>query len=617
MRSVLVEFHRFGDPGTGILRKHDRYLIAAGDCRVREFDLQFDHDELLDLLDGVRPGRNGKPADPTALAKLGDGVNQIVQPGSISELGQQAELIQVDLVVNAAEIGLLPFEALTGSDGRPLLIANPIELTRRVRGQFAEQSLRWPAEPRILFAWAAPVPTKVPHQEHLSALRDALNPWVPAGGPDGGGDTSAVLTILEEATLESISEACRQALDQGKPFSHVHLLAHGAQFGKNRKQRFGLALHTSDPFEPDIVEPERLCEALAPLRGQPVIVTLAACDSANDTNTILPQRSIAHQLHESGIPVVIASQLPLSFVGSEILVRQFYSEILSARDVRYALHQARMALYNDAARTVNDWASIVAYVRLPEGYAEHLIEVGLESVLASLKVIQGWSDRLVAAGAGDSEEVSRIESLLKGRIEELETCLPQSEKVKREGVVEETLGLLGSAEKRLAELRFEFGRKSGAPGWETAVRDGLDRSRSWYRKAFERNLSHHWTGTQFLSLEAVLSGDIKHPGHWHAAVLASRIAARDSDEIWPYVSLAELYLLASAAGQGDRIEEALAFIQDLKGRVPPGEEGRFLLESTERQLRRYAVWWTSANGYFPGGADLSAPAQRLADLIAS
>lgn len=616
MRSLMIEFHRFNAGATGILRQGDPYLIAAGDCPVRQFAMPVDQDPVLDLIDALRPRRDGRPCGPEPLKEVSALVTSILNPADLKELSQTADPVQIDVVVNAAELGLLPFEAVTDGEGQPLLARKDrvVELTRRVRGEFLEQSIRWPSRPRILFAWACPFGAcvEVPHEKHFAALRDALDPWAPAGGPEAG-DAGAVLTVLPHASLDAITACCREALEAGRPFSHVHLLAHGAPVGKGRKQRFGLAMHSADcAEEADIVTPEQLCEALEPLRGRPVILTLSACDSANDTNTILPERSIAHQLHASGIPVVVASQLPLSVAGSAIFVRHFYGALLAAADVRSALHDARAALVAASDQTGYDWASIVGYVRLPEGYADHLVEVGLDSILASLKVIQGWSDRLVASGASGEPQASRIEALLVGRIRSLEECLPKAKQLNRKGLLEEALGLLGSAEKRLAELRYRCGRGSGQTAWIERVRQGLLRSSAWYRYAFEQNLSHHWTGVQFLSLEAVLSGKIADPGHWHAAVLAAQIDARHEREIWAFGSLAELYMLAPLAGLPDQTVNAAQALDELRSRTLAAGPDRFPIDSTLRQLRRYSDWWTAANGYFPGAADLSSEAGRLA-----
>ena len=182
--------------------------------------------------------------------------------------------------------------------------------------------------------------------------------------------------------------------------------------------------------------------------------------------------------------------------------------------------------------------------------------------------------------------------------------LKESEETSRRGVFEENLGLLGSAEKRLAEVCFARSRLGDDAHWQQLMREALQRSRDWYRRAYRRNLSHHWTGVQQLSLEAALEGRIANPGHWHAAMAAADIDSengRPGDVIWALGSLAELYLLAPLAGQrlpADATKHALAQMKALVLAQPGGDT--FPLESTARQFRRYAEWWTSANGFFPG-----------------
>ena len=84
------------------------------------------------------------------------------------------------------------------------------------------------------------------------------------------------------------------------------------------------------------------------------------------------------------------------------------------------------------------------------------------------------------------------------------------------------------------------------------------------------------------------------------------------DAIWAMGSLIELCLLASLAGQNPLISEAKEVWAQMKQAVaalePPDP---FPIESTERQLRRYVGWWTTANGFFPGRSDLAAEAASL------
>jgi hypothetical protein len=622
MRSTLVEFHRFNDLSTGALRKGDSYLLAAASRPVCQFPMPLDQRDLWRLMRDLRYLTDGA-ARQMALAKVGEHVTRILDAEFLQEL-QTGELpLQIDLVVNAAELAALPFEAATDSERRPLFVRageEAIEVTRRVRHDFVESNARWPAQPRILFAWASPPGVEaVPHEEHQTALRNALRPWISVNDVTNSKPVSkGVLTTLAQASLASIRETCRTAMAAEKPkaFSHLHLLAHGYAIGQPGEQRFGIALHHSSNGELDPVSPEQIQEALEPLRGQPVVITLAVCDAANETNTLVPEKSIAYDLHVSGFPVVVASQLPFTVAGSRLMVEHFYGALLAGRDVRTALHEARVALYENQNRAGHDWASLVGYVRLPEDYADHLLDVRLEAVMAALRTVQADSDELIKSKEYDPGRFHQIEELLRGRIQDLKLFLKESAKSKRAGVMEENLGLLGSSQKRLAELYFELGRRSGSADWNEPMRSALQKARDWYHQGYEHNLSHHWTGVQYLSLEAVLNGRILNPGLWHAAVEAALIGQRDPKEYWAHGSLAELYLLGPSAGAVSSFEAAAKVIDEMKARVAEhGKGDRFPLESTERQLRRYTDWWTNGNGFFPGTSDYATRAEQLLQVL--
>src|SRR5262249_26123196 len=212
---------------------------------------------------------------------------------------------------------------------------------------------------------------------------------------------------------------------------------------------------------------------------------------------------------------------------------------------------------------------------------------------------QTYSDEVITNPGCPAEVFERVARLLAGRIGDLEKFLKDPNEPKRPGVLEENRGLLGSAEKRLAELHFERYRRGHAGEWRQQAGDALRRARDWYRQGFQGNLSHHWTGVQYLSLEAALEGQIKDSDLWHAAVAAARIAASNPKEYWAQGSLMELYLLAPLAGQGSQEDAATAALTAMKLRVNNAGSDRFPLESTEHQLRRYRTWWTTANGFFP------------------
>jgi len=618
MRSLLLEFHRFNSLNSGIWRAGDPYLVASASHPVREYRMTMDQDEFLDLMVDLRY-QGEADARLTALDKVGKLATQFLGTDSLTDISdvKSDELLQLDLVVNPAELAALPFEAATDSEGRPLFARaeQAVVLTRRVRHDFSESRTRWPVSPRILYAWASPSGMDVPFQEHERVLLAALEPWIPAQKGSGSvPDPSGVMTTLPEVSLPALARKCQAAVDEGKPYTHVHVLAHGYPIGRAHRARFGMALH-SENDDLQAVTPEELEEALAPLVGHAVVVTLATCDAASSTNTATSKRSIAHNLHMLGFPIVVASQLPFTKPGSTLTIETFYKAQLAGEDVRLALHQARVALYQSQSKTGHDWASLVGYVQLPEGYADHLRDVRLQSVLASLKTMQGWSDKLVEEGNKDAALFDRVAQQLQERIVALDRFRKDAENIGRPGVLGENLGLLGSAEKRLAELCFVRSKLGEAARWQQSMREALQRSRDWYRKCAQKNLSHHWTGVQYLSLEAILDGRIANPGRWYAGVEAANLDRENGtpiDGIWALGSLAELYLLAPLAGQTLPAGSARKALAEMKARVVAEAGGdTFPLESTERQLRRYVDWWTAANGFFPGTSDLAAEAGNL------
>ena len=622
MRSLLLEFLRFNNLKTGMWHQGDPYLVATGsEYPVRQFTSPLEHEDFLDLMLALRYQGNAQER-LIALKKIGEIAANLLGTDSLTEISNGAFPLQLDLVVNPAEVAAMPFEAATDSEGRALFARGDaaLVLTRRVRHAFAETRARWPASPRILYAWAAPPGARdVPSQEHENALRTVLKPWLPVGhGTGSTPGSNDVLTALAETTLEGLEEACRNAVEKKKPFTHVHLLAHGYPVGDAHRQHFGMALHAKDG-DLHAVTPEELGKALAPLVGHTVVVTLATCDAGNLTNTITSKRSIAHGLHELGFPIVVASQFPFTVPGSHLMVETFYQALLGGKDVRIALHKARVALYDSREKTGHDWASLVGYARLPEGYADHLVDVGLECVLASLKTMQGWSDELVKQGNKALASFDEVAQQLRARIEALEGFSKEPENAGWRGILDENVGLLGSAEKRLAELCFVRARLGDAAHRHQLMRAALERSRNWYQRGSETNLSHHWTAVQSLSLEAVLDGRIADPGRWHAAVTAAKIDKRNAKPsaiIWALGSLIELYLVAPLAGQSPPVDAARNALAEMKAlvREQPGGD-TFPLESTERQLRRYVNWWTAANGFFPATTDLASEAERLLEEL--
>jgi hypothetical protein len=215
----------------------------------------------------------------------------------------------------------------------------------------------------------------------------------------------------------------------------------------------------------------------------------------------------------------------------------------------------------------------------------------------------------LAQEGASREKMQHLRIALEREIQELEKLLTET----RDGrELDENRGLLGSAEKRLAEVCFHQFHDEEAV---KASREALKRARQWYQQAFRDNPFHHWTGVQYLALDAALTGTIDR-NDWKTAYRAAEVERSRENEYWAHGSLAELALLGGIMGaQTD--ENAETYLQEMRARIerlenPPDYDP---FESTRLQLRRYVDWWRNEQGFFPGIPDLASEAERLAGLL--
>jgi hypothetical protein len=68
-----------------------------------------------------------------------------------------------------------------------------------------------------------------------------------------------------------------------------------------------------------------------------------------------------------GVPWVVASQFPLTVVGSVVLGEDLYDELLQGTDPRIALHRVRQHLATRFGDR-HDWATLVAYASFPRDF---------------------------------------------------------------------------------------------------------------------------------------------------------------------------------------------------------------------------------------------------------
>ncbi|APR82400.1 High-affnity carbon uptake protein Hat/HatR [Minicystis rosea] len=383
-RTVTLELLRHGPSNNQLLSPLTPYLALSGNYDAETVHVGFEHVQMMRRMRDLRY-QGGRAHEAAALEEASNEVSRIISTirsltAEISSVPRgRRDVIHLRLVLSAAELSLLPFELIKSPAGFPghgqwlsLQTAAPIALTREVR-RVSATTIRWPDRPRILVVAAAPPGVAaVPLRAHLLALRWALKHWLYKGTSE---ELGKHVTVLPRATIAAVREACAEAAGRGEPYTHVHVLAHGVpdEAIVDGIHGYGLAFHADgDPNRMDVVSGTRLAAALrchpsGPAGGDlaaPAVVTVASCDSANVGDVIAPGASIAHQLHEAGVPLVLASQFPLSVRGSVIMTETVYTRLLRGEDPRTLVHDLRQTLHV-ACPDTHDWASVVAYAALP------------------------------------------------------------------------------------------------------------------------------------------------------------------------------------------------------------------------------------------------------------
>lgn len=640
MHTVIIEILRAGESHSHELSEKTKYIALCGshphveltiDCNQETFS---NYKKMLRYFESDEQQRQkGIRFFEQLITKIFDDI----VPLRIE--GQTEDWLHLRLVITPRELAQLPFElALTpeGFMGHPLkrFLLNPqrlTTLTREVR-QIGTLRYNWPYKPRILFAWAGP-DAGVPYREHSDALIKIVKHFARPikNSAEPVPDIAPLITFLKEASLKSIKEKVRTSIEEGNPYTYIHLLAHGSSSENSETEEFKLVLHDNDnPSLAHETNGEELANALLAANGNqtffPAVVSVMACDSSNEGSLFIPAGSIAHQLHRSGVPCVFASQFPLSVEGSVNLVSTLYKRLLITRDdPRIALYQTRNDLFNS---TIHDWASLLAYVRFPEDIDEQLKENHLKILLQSLKTANAWSDHLLQykdelAPGKKAVWFENVDKQLDEAIKDLENLL-KTDIHRRKERYSEHYGLLGSAFKRKAEHLFRLAifHPQNADSLLAESKKALMFSKVWYQRGFEKQLNH-WNAVQYLSLTAITEGNISGPSIKDIWTITKLLAENDAKEnndtitrIWAWGSLAELYLLAPLkiqANEKEIIEEeteiALFYLKkiaraefDFIEELPKiGADIKFARESTFRQFERYINWWPEV--YKSAGVD--------------
>lgn len=592
-------------PGTerhkgGSLRPDDRFIVIQGKyADIRDRGLEMSHDDLCGELATLNDRRDDKAPDRgKVMDRLGDTAAQVLGPKNWT---LNDSPLHIDLVLSSADLWSFPFELLRDEDGPVFArVQRAAILTRRNRG-IEPDSHPWPIVPRVLFAYATPAEdlSEGLIEDHERALETALEPRTKAQS----------LHALCMATPGALARAMATARDEGRPFTHVHILAHGKELDK--PGRWGLRLGGLDGRA---IPPETIADALQPVAGLPAVVSLAACESANQAASWSADPSLAQAIHEKGIAIVLASQFPLGVENSVHLTRAFYRPLLRGDDVRLAIHAARLELQQRDADGP-DWSALVTYAHLHESYVDQLDAVAIGHEMAILKELRNR----IEWGRGSNHNAAEyrdVEALLVERTESIEGLLERRPGLTREQRTE-FLGVLASAYKRLGEIRQRLAFDHEDAAKATAATESFGIAKVRYGDAFDADRARHWPVTQRLALQAVTEGCIDEADWKVANSLANVDLQHENEPEWAYGTLAELALLRLLLDDGqhpDAASNALTMLVETVNTVEDADD--YAIQATRDQLARYVDVWTKGQGFFQTReVDLSQPAQELIEIL--
>ncbi len=679
INKVTLEILRHGPPHNQLLSPLTEYLALCGNHDCVSVRVPYEQSHFLARHRSLTYGEGG-PASAVArqdremaLRITAQEIGKILAgvPGLNAELSRaksEDELTHLEIVLSASELALLPFELADAASGfpgagQPLTLQTevPLCLTRRVRW-IDNDHFSWPTDPKILCAIASPPDYRsVPAAKHLAAFKQVLDPWIRRKVGEERADSldrelAAHLTILPQASAAQIAKAIKQG-----DYTHLHILAHGVEYKDGYDRRFGLALHDHrDPARTDLVSASRLATIVRPYErhdarlAAPAVVTLASCHGAGQGSVVGAGSSIAHALHEAGVPLVVSSQFPLSFAGSVLMVRQLYHGMLWGNDPRTSINDLRRQLKSQVSKT-HDWASLVTYAALPAKIDRQLADLkfwqakrAIEAAFYYLesdrdvwepKRQEGESPQVDDTADADRSAVYRqlLERLARARIRldelvehddanRVETGRPLLPPAASSWV----RGLLASTAKREAEVRWLQADPRERTRWSEVLRQARD----WYGKAFEADRTQAWALAQEVALSSVLArrrelGAWKERlrYRWQAAYGLLHRDLEGSDRqrtIWAHSNLIEVHMIwLLICGQSDQpleepfqreVERARKLVRrhltemlEMVGERDPE------IRSRRRQVERYAGFFLKTEQ--PAGAEPDVEAGLPVDQI--
>lgn len=601
IRNVTVELLRSGPSHNQLLSPLTLYLGICDEAEAGIVTLPFEHATFLRRI-GVMRYEAHRTADKmpelramgVEMAKVLGAIPRL--PGSLTgDNAGRDTLVHLSLVLSASELALLPFELAKMPIGPTAWTESwmvlqsrvPVVVTRRTRN-VAKRETPWLQNPRVLFisAETAPdAPDSVPFAEHRLELINAVRPFLFPEDREAevsrGGQREQFgqwLTILRKPRFDEVVAECAR-----HRYTCIHVLAHGDVDDSQGDKSFGLRLHPRD----GVISGERLASAFTTLHEgrihRPDVVSLATCDSANSAAGVMaPGASIAHVLHQAGVPLVLASQFPLSKAGSVLVARDFFSGLLWGEHPWVLLHRVRTNLHGSMGSGEHDWASLVVYeaLNLDTFKLDQACYTQChQAMLAAWMDDDGVEDRLpdvdLAGGPAVRDVVGRWKA------DQVIPRLPVQSKyfgmralaLRADGQLQNAIDALNSVDRHFRRIdalaEYEARVAASCRELEGAIQDYETALLGFLVKDGQGMNAPYRSLVALLRLRTVL-GRANAPGTWETArfwLRATLSESLDVDErIWAWACLTELWLLRTL--HDDTTERTLA---DEEARKAAGE----------------------------------------------
>jgi hypothetical protein len=322
--------------------------VRLGSATPRELTVDWDEvwHPLVTNLRGTVGTQQGRQAVREAFLPFLDDAQLESLPATLErQLGPASgsTAVQVDLTVvsAAAELFMLPWELLPIGE-RPLGVC-PGAVVHYRMAHVAVREVAEPAQGRVLFAWSVSA-GGVMEREHVEAVTQALGPsWV---------KFDPATDVIAHASFQAVREALVRGRSEGRPYTVLHVLCHGARQGETAS----LCLTEPGGTEVQHVVGDELLSLLAEHADNLQLVILSACHGGDGGGE---EGSLVQYAHSAEIPAVIGSRMQLSTISSVRLCGALYRGLVRVGEEPASLDEAFVA----ARLAVNEpghasWASL-------------------------------------------------------------------------------------------------------------------------------------------------------------------------------------------------------------------------------------------------------------------